>query len=82
MPETDVVAEVERSIVLPGQACAYGIGQLEIPCPCERARQALGDRFDLRAFHDAVLGGGSLPLVLLERKLERWIEARRGNAAA
>ena len=75
MPETDVVAEVERYIVSPGQACAYKIGQLAILALRDRAQQALGPRFDLRAFHDAVLGQGALPLELLETRLDEWIAA-------
>ncbi|HVP29206.1 MAG TPA: DUF885 domain-containing protein [Myxococcota bacterium] len=75
MPETDVVAEVERYIVSPGQACAYKIGELEILKLRARAKERLGDRFDLRAFHDVVLGQGALPLTLLDEVVERWIEA-------
>jgi len=75
MPETDVVAEVERYIVSPGQACAYKIGQLAILSLRDRAQQALGPRFDPRAFHDAVLGQGALPLELLETRLDEWIAA-------
>jgi uncharacterized protein (DUF885 family) len=77
MPETDVVAEVERYVVDPGQACGYKLGQLEILRLRERARAALGERFDLRAFHDVVLGGGGLPLVILEQVVDEWIAARR-----
>jgi uncharacterized protein (DUF885 family) len=76
MPETDVVAEVERYIVLPGQACAYKVGQLKLLELRERAREALGPRFDLRAFHDQVLAHGSLPLVLLEEAIDEWLAAR------
>ena len=76
MPETDVVAEVERYIVSPGQACAYKIGQLAILSLRDRARQALGPRFDPRAFHDVVLGQGALPLELLETKVDEWIAAQ------
>jgi uncharacterized protein (DUF885 family) len=78
LPESDVVAEVERYIVDPGQACGYKIGQLEILRLRERARGALGPEFDLREFHDVVLGGGSLPMLLLERVVEEWIESKRG----
>ncbi len=73
MPETDVVAEVERYIVSPGQACAYKVGQLAILSLRDRAQQALGPRFDLRAFNDVVLGSGALPLELLERNVNEWI---------
>ena len=76
MPETDVVAEVERYIVSPGQACAYKTGQLAISSLRDRAQQALGPRFDPRAFHDVVLGQGALPLELLETKIDEWIAAR------
>jgi uncharacterized protein (DUF885 family) len=80
MPRTDVVAEVERYIVSPGQACAYKIGQLEILALRDRARRALGDAFDYREFHDVVLGRGSLPLVLLERAVDDWLEERTGDS--
>lgn len=76
MPETDVVAEVERYIVSPGQACAYKVGQLEILRLRERARQTLGERFDLRAFHDVVLGQGALPLGVLDEVVARWSAAQ------
>jgi uncharacterized protein (DUF885 family) len=74
---TEVVAEVERYIVMPGQALAYKTGQMEILECRERARRALGERFDLREFHDRVLGSGALPLTLLSRNLDDWIAARR-----
>jgi uncharacterized protein (DUF885 family) len=73
MGRTEVTAEIERYIVLPGQACAYKIGQLELLALRDRARSALGERFDLRAFHDHVLSNGSLPLELLRPLVERWI---------
>ena len=73
MPETDVVAEIERYLVMPGQALAYKVGMNKILALREKARAALGPKFDLRAFHDFVLTGGDLPLALLERRVDGWI---------
>ena len=77
LSETEVTAEVERYIAIPGQALAYKIGQLKILELRARAEQALGDRFDLREFHAQVLNTGALPLVVLERKIDDWIASRR-----
>jgi uncharacterized protein (DUF885 family) len=71
--ENDLVAEVDRYLVMPAQALAYKVGQLRISALRQRAQQALGPRFDLRAFHDQVLSTGPLPLPLLEKKINRWI---------
>ena len=79
MEPTSVVAEVERYIVMPGQALAYKTGQLEILDLRERARRELGDRFDLREFNDRVLGSGALPLTLLSRNVDAWIAAKRAS---
>ncbi|PJJ61241.1 DUF885 domain-containing protein [Hymenobacter chitinivorans] len=79
MAESDVVAEVERYIVMPGQACAYKIGMLKILELREQARQQLGSRFDLRDFHDVVLQNGALPLEILEQVVQDYI--RRKKAA-
>jgi uncharacterized protein (DUF885 family) len=81
MPETDVVAEIERYIVDPGQACGYKLGQLELLRLRQRARTALGERFDLRAFHDLVLGGGGLPLEILEQVVDEWSGAQAQKAS-
>ncbi len=74
---SDIEAEVERYIVYPGQALGYKIGDLRIQALRRRAEQALGPRFDVRDFHAAVLEDGSLPMAVLEAKIERWIESRR-----
>lgn len=69
-----VVSEVERYIVMPGQACAYKIGELKLLELRQKARQALGDKFDLRQFHDVILKNGSMPLSLLEQVVEEYIQ--------
>lgn len=75
MPETDVVAEIERYLVMPGQALAYKVGMNTILRLREEARAGLGDRFDLKAFHDLVLQGGDLPLTLLESRVQQWVSS-------
>lgn len=75
MLEADVVTEIERYFVMPGQATAYKVGMIKILALRERARRELGERFDIRAFHDVVLGTGDVPLEILEREVERWIAA-------
>lgn len=73
MGRTDATAEVERYIAIPGQALAYKIGQLTISRLKAKAQAELGARFDPRAFHAAVLDTGSLPMTVLERKIDAWI---------
>ena len=73
------IAETERYIAIPGQAVAYKIGQLKISELRARAERELGDRFDVRKFHTAVLADGALPLDVLEAKIERWIAAQKGG---
>jgi uncharacterized protein (DUF885 family) len=73
----DIVNEIDRYIGTPGQALAYKIGQMKISALRAKASQELGPRFDLRAFNDAVLETGSVPLAALERHIDAWIEGER-----
>jgi uncharacterized protein (DUF885 family) len=75
--EAFATAEIERYFVAPGQAVSYYVGMLKILELREKARAALGPRFDLAQFHDEVLTHGSLPLVVLERVVDDWVERRR-----
>ncbi|MCH2058223.1 MAG: DUF885 domain-containing protein [Thalassotalea sp.] len=74
MAQSDVVAEIERYIVMPGQATAYKVGMMKILSLRQRAQDVLGDRFDLRDFHDVVLKNGAVPLDILEQLVEKYIE--------
>ncbi|RXZ65277.1 DUF885 domain-containing protein [Pelagerythrobacter rhizovicinus] len=78
MTRTEVVAEVERYIAIPSQALAYKIGALKIQELREKAETALGDNFDIKAFHAQVLGTGPLPMPVLEKKIDDWIAASGG----
>ena len=84
MPQTDVVAEIERYLVMPGQALAYKVGMNTILDLREEARRELGEGFDLKRFHDVLLTGGALPMGLLQQRVRDWIaaeKARIGGAA-
>jgi uncharacterized protein (DUF885 family) len=76
--EVEVQSETDRYIVWPGQALGYKIGQLKILELRERAKKELGKQFDIRGFHDEVLGAGALPLDVLEARLDRWIAGQKG----
>jgi len=78
--EPSVQAEVDRYIAWPGQALGYKVGQLRILQLRDRARQALGNKFDIRAFHDEVIDSGSLPLDVLEERVDAWIAEQKGTA--
>jgi|tagenome__1003787_1003787.scaffolds.fasta_scaffold20989362_8 uncharacterized protein (DUF885 family) len=77
--KTDATAEVERYIAIPSQATAYKIGQLTITRLREKAKAALGPKFDIREFHAQVLDSGALPMAILEQKIDRWIAAKKAS---
>jgi len=77
--ENDIIVEVDRYIVWPGQALAYKIGELKIKELREKARKELGARFDVRRFHNAVLDDGPLPLDILESRINKWIAEQKGK---
>jgi uncharacterized protein (DUF885 family) len=77
MPESDVVAEIERYIVMPGQATSYKVGMMKILEVREKAKLALGDKFDIKEFHDVVLKNGAVPLDILERLVDNYIREKQ-----
>jgi uncharacterized protein (DUF885 family) len=76
LSELNIRTEIDRYIDWPGQACGYKLGELRIRQLRDRAESRLGAKFDIRAFHDVVLGAGSLPLPMLERRVNRWINSQ------
>ncbi|MGH2513222.1 MAG: DUF885 domain-containing protein [Candidatus Limnocylindrales bacterium] len=80
MRENHITAEIDRYVVNPGQALAYMIGRLEIQRIRAAAEARLGDRFEIKAFHDTVLGSGSLPLPILDRHVNEWLAAQASPA--
>jgi uncharacterized protein (DUF885 family) len=82
LPLVEIESEVDRYIAAPGQALAYMVGRLEIQRVRAEAERTLGDRFDIRAFHDVVLGGGPLPLAVLDEVVRAWAGATAAAATA
>jgi uncharacterized protein (DUF885 family) len=80
LTDANIDAEVNRYISNPGQALAYKLGELRIRELRTKAERELGDRFDLRRFHDAVLGQGAVPLDALEAQIDAWIAAEKTKA--
>jgi uncharacterized protein (DUF885 family) len=79
--EVEVQSETDRYIAWPGQALGYKMGQLKILELRERAKKELGSKFDIRRFHDAVLGAGALPMGVLEDRINAWIAAEKSSKA-
>ena len=72
-PDAEITKSIERYIVMPGQATAYKIGMMKILELREWAKVELGDKFDIRAYHDVVLINGALPLTVLEEQVQAWV---------
>jgi uncharacterized protein (DUF885 family) len=74
-PEGSATREIERYVAAPGQACSYKLGEIVISRLRAEAERSMGARFDIKAFHDVVLLGGSMPLTVLERRVRDWARA-------
>lgn len=81
-PLHDIEVEIDRYLAWPGQALAYKLGELKIKELRAHAQKELGEKFDVRAFHDAVLGEGPLPLSLLDTRMRDWVKAQKGGGGA
>lgn len=76
MVKSDVVSEIERYIVMPGQATSYKVGMMKMLELREKAKSSLGDKFDLRDFHDVILKNGAVPLDILTRLVDQYIAGK------
>jgi uncharacterized protein (DUF885 family) len=81
VPLAAIKSEVRRYLIMPGQATAYKVGMIRIQDLRRKAETELGDKFDIKGFHDTVLGGGALPLTLLERRVDQWIASQKAKQA-
>ena len=79
IPEAAIRSEVRRYLIMPGQATAYKVGMIKMQQLRAKAETELGDAFDIRGFHDTILGGGAMPLDLLERRVDQWIATRKAG---
>src|SRR5690606_37114703 len=81
IPPAAIKSEVRRYLIMPGQATAYKIGMIKIQQLRRKAEAELGADFDIRGFHVSVLGGGAMPLDLLEKRVDGWIASKKASAA-
>ncbi|SDQ63120.1 Uncharacterized conserved protein, DUF885 familyt [Pseudoxanthomonas sp. CF385] len=81
VPRAAIESEVKRYLIMPGQATGYKVGMIRIQALRKKAETELGDKFDIKGFHDTVLGGGALPLTLLERRVDQWIAKEKAKQA-
>lgn len=76
-PLETIQTEVQRYLVWPGQATSYKVGMIAIQRMRKQAEEQLGDKFDIKAFHDTILGGGAMPLSMLDKKVQRWVASQK-----